>query len=67
MVDLENLKLHALEESKKSAFNFKHGCVIIRNGKIVATGFNDHRGHAENNALNQVYRLLCRSREEQKG
>ena len=58
MVDLENLKLHALEESKKSGFNFKHGCVIIRNGKIVATGHNDHKGHAEHNALNQVYYVL---------
>ena len=66
MVDLEYLKLCALEESKKSGFNFKHGCVIIRNGNIVASGFNDHRGHAEYNALFKLY-VLCGSGKGQRG
>lgn len=28
--------------SQKSEMNHKHGCVIVRNGKIVATGYNHH-------------------------
>jgi len=67
MVDLEYLKSYALEESKKSGYNFKHGCVVVRNGKIIASGFNDHKGHAEHNALKSVYRVLCGSGKEQEG
>tara|TARA_R110001599_G_scaffold217355_1_gene415566 strand:+ start:2632 stop:2844 length:213 start_codon:yes stop_codon:yes gene_type:complete len=64
---LENLKLQALAESHKSYSAFQHGCVIVRNGKIVATGFNDENSHAECRALNSLkkgYRLLRGQGEE---
>ena len=67
MTDLENLKLRAVELSKKSCNNFQHGCLIIRNGKVIASAFNDHNGHAEHNALRNVYRVLCGPRKGQKG
>jgi len=67
MVDLEYLKSCALEESKKSGYNFKHGCVIVRNGRIVAKAFNDHKGHAEHNAILALQRVLCGSAKGEEG
>lgn len=48
----------AVEESRKSHAIHQHGAVIIRNGRVVSTGFNNEKGHAEVNAIRNVYRLL---------
>lgn len=55
---LQSLKLHALELCKQSCCNFQHGCLIVRQGRIVASGFNDYKGHAELNAVKNLQRLL---------
>ena len=35
----------AMIEAKKSDVRCKHGCVIVKNGKIIAKGHNRHRGY----------------------
>jgi pyrimidine deaminase RibD-like protein len=51
----------ACEQAKKSAHSkFHHGCVLIKNGKVISTGYNrdSFRGrpseHAEESALRNV-------------
>lgn len=60
---VENFKLEAVKVAEKSSCAFQHGCLIIRNGKIVATGYNDEYNHAERNAVENLQRLLCCSTE----
>ncbi len=58
----------ASEEAEKSSLLMKHGCVVVRNGKIVGKGYNSSRStssdnfirnscscHAEMAALRQYY------------
>jgi pyrimidine deaminase RibD-like protein len=59
---LQSLLHEALLHSKKSPMAFKHGALIIRQGRVIGSGFNDHHGHAELNAIGNVYRSLCDSR-----
>lgn len=59
MIDLDNLKLSALEESKKSVCHFQHATLIIYKGTIVASGHNDDKHHSEENAIIYLRRLLC--------
>lgn len=63
---LESLKLQALEVSRKSCCNFQHGCLITRKGRVVASACNDEFGHAEYNAVQNVYRLLCECQYQRK-
>ena len=60
---LQNLKLQSLELSAKSYVGFQHGCLIVRNGRVVAKSCNDARGHAECNAISALQRGLCGSSE----
>lgn len=39
---MDSLKDIALEISKNSEMNNKHGCIIIKNGNIISTGFNKY-------------------------
>lgn len=63
----------AIEEALKSPLRCKHGCVIVKNKQIVASGYNKYRGynrygtshinhrmsiHAEEDAINS-----CRKRD----
>lgn len=50
----------AIEMSNKSYGHFKHGCLIIRKGYIVASAWNNESGHAEMNAIKNLQK-------EQKG
>ncbi len=49
----------ALPLTQKSCMAFRHAALIIRNGKIVATGYNTEKRHAEINAILNLQRLLC--------
>lgn len=39
---MDSLKDLALEIAKNSEMNNKHGCLIIKNGSIISTGFNKY-------------------------
>jgi len=39
----------AVEESRKSAMSKKHGSVLVRRGKVLATGFNKYQGRSMKN------------------
>ena len=56
---LQNLKGESLELANKSYAGFQHGCLIVRNGKVVSQAVNDNRGHAECNAISALQYLLC--------
>lgn len=32
-----------LEQADKSALYFRHGCIIVRGGKVIAQGYNTYR------------------------
>jgi len=32
-----------LEQAAKSPLHFRHGCIVVRGGKVVGQGFNDYR------------------------
>lgn len=54
----------AIETASRSCNRYhKHGALLIRNGKIVSSGCNDEYNHAEHNAVQNGYRLLCGSEE----
>lgn len=59
---MSNLSLFmksAAEISRRSSCKYHHhGAVIIRNGRVIAEGINNEHGHAEVNAVRNVYRLL---------
>ena len=55
---LNALKLEALRVSQNSCVNFQHGCLIVRNGRIVSSACNNEYGHAEYNAVKNLQRLL---------
>ena len=58
---LQNLKGESLDLARKSYSGFQHGCLIVRNGKVVSRAVNDARGHAECNAISALQRGLCGS------
>ena len=60
---LQNLKLQSLSLAEKSYVGFQHGCLIVRNGRVITSSVNDARGHAECNAISALQRLLCSSKE----
>lgn len=40
-----------LEQASKSPLHYRHGCIIVRGGKIIGSGFNDNRSGFSGNAL----------------
>ena len=62
MNKFENLKTEAVEMSQKSCCNFQHGCLIVKQGRVVSSACNDENGHAEYNAVKALQRLLCERR-----
>ena len=32
-----------LEQASKSSLHYRHGCVVVRGGKVIGQGYNDHR------------------------
>ena len=49
----------AVEAASKSCNKYyKHGALLVRNGKVIASGWNDEYRHAEHNAILAGYRLL---------
>lgn len=61
----------AMKQSLKSEMNHKHGCVIVKNGKIVSTGHNHYvlkadksKGkfsiHAEEDAIKKYCKMYPR-------
>ncbi|MBA3285040.1 MAG: hypothetical protein H0U27_08280 [Nitrosopumilus sp.] len=58
-MNLEELKIPALLEARKSYCNFQHASLIVYQGRIVASGHNDHKAHSEQNAIFALQRLLC--------
>lgn len=56
----------AVDTASKSCHKYhKHGALLIKNGQIISIGFNDHKNHAEQNAIKNGYRVL-RGSEERK-
>ena len=54
----------AVDVASKSYHKYhKHGALLVRNGQIISSGFNDENRHAEHNAILAGYRLLCGSRQ----
>jgi len=65
----EKIFIRSLEEAEKSNMQFQHGCIATCGGKIIASGFNCHKGrqqndlflndqcscHAEINVLKKIY------------
>lgn len=45
----------AHKQASKSDHNFRHGAVVMRGGKILATGYNHHGLHAEVVALQKLW------------
>lgn len=49
----------AVTISRKSTCKYHHhGAVILRGNRVIATGWNNENGHAEVNAVENVYRVL---------
>ena len=54
-----NLKKLAQEASLQSTSKYhRHGAVVIRNGRAIATGYNNFKLHAEVNAVLTLRRVL---------
>ena len=32
-----------LEQASKSSLHYRHGCIIVRGGKVIGQGYNDRR------------------------
>lgn len=59
-MNLENMKLIGIEEVMKSHCNFRHASLIIYKNRVMAAGHNDNKHHSEENAIENLRRLLCR-------
>jgi len=40
-----------LEQATKSPMHYRHGCVIVRGGKVIGRGYNDYRAGLHNGLL----------------
>lgn len=58
-MNLETMKFLALEEAMKSCSHFQHASLIIYKRQVVALGHNDSKHHSEENAIENLRRLLC--------
>lgn len=55
---LNHVKL-AVNVSRKSSCKYHHhGAIIVRGNRVVAQGYNDENGHAEVNAVRNLYWVL---------
>jgi deoxycytidylate deaminase len=56
----DNYLTLCLEQAAKSPLRYRHGCIIVRGGKVIGRGFNDVRAGFEGGAL-KTGRLPVRS------
>ena len=47
----DNYMTLCLEQASKSPLHYRHGCIVVRGGKIIGQGFNDHRAGYDGGAL----------------
>ncbi|KAK6440084.1 hypothetical protein LTR95_003689 [Oleoguttula sp. CCFEE 5521] len=47
----DNYLTLSLEQAAKSPLHYRHGCVIVRGGKIIGQGYNDYRSGFDGGAL----------------
>jgi deoxycytidylate deaminase len=55
---MDYLTTEAVRIAEKSCCHFKHGALIFRKGKIVASACNDEHSHAEVKAVLNLSRIL---------
>jgi deoxycytidylate deaminase len=56
----ENYLNLCLEQAAKSSLRYRHGAIIVRGGKVIGKGYNDHRSGFDGGAL-KTGRLPLRS------
>ncbi|KAF2655890.1 putative isomerase YbhE [Lophiostoma macrostomum CBS 122681] len=47
----DNYLTLCLEQAANSPLHYRHGCIIVRGGKVIGQGFNDHRSGYDGGAL----------------
>ena len=47
----DNYLTLCLEQASKSPLHYRHGCIIVRGGKVIGQGFNDYRPGFNGGAL----------------
>nr|OQO26736.1 hypothetical protein B0A51_07715 [Rachicladosporium sp. CCFEE 5018] len=47
----DNYLTLSLEQAAKSPLHYRHGCVIVRGGKVIGQGYNDYRSGFDGGAL----------------
>jgi deoxycytidylate deaminase len=47
----DNYMTLCLEQAAKSPLRYRHGCIIVRGGKVIGQGFNDYRSGYNGGAL----------------
>ncbi|KAK1067866.1 hypothetical protein LTR12_013492 [Friedmanniomyces endolithicus] len=47
----DNYLTLCLEQAAKSTLHYRHGCIIVRGGKVIGQGYNDYRPGYEGGAL----------------
>ncbi|KAI7241952.1 hypothetical protein KC330_g275 [Hortaea werneckii] len=47
----DNYLTQCLEQAAKSPLHYRHGCIIVRGGKVIGQGFNDYRPGFDGGAL----------------
>ena len=48
-----------LEQASKSSRHYRHGCIIVRGGKVIGQGYNDHRPGFSGCVTLKSGRLAC--------
>lgn len=39
----DNYLTLCLEQAAKSPLHYRHGCIVVRGGKVIGQGYNDYR------------------------
>ncbi|KAK0935333.1 hypothetical protein LTR29_013125 [Friedmanniomyces endolithicus] len=47
----DNYLTLCLEQAAKSSLHYRHGCIVVRGGKVIGQGYNDYRPGYEGGAL----------------
>jgi deoxycytidylate deaminase len=47
----DNYLTQCLEQAAKSPLHYRHGCIIVRGGKVIGQGYNDYRPGYDGGAL----------------
>jgi deoxycytidylate deaminase len=47
----DNYLTLCLEQATISPLHYRHGCIIVRGGKVIGRGYNDHRSGFDGGAL----------------